>query len=176
MALFVDGLCCPICGKPMYEDSDEIFGLTMWGIKDERFKILDDSCMHQACIDHWELRNEFLDYYNTNCCDELRINDEGRVYYERESDRLLGVITFIPVVLILPMLILSELFGDNFIGKIVALILTIALAIVSASLATAKVGLLWAFPVVFLTFLIADALLLLSLYFYLSYQKELNQS
>ena len=53
----------------------------MWGIEDERFAILDDSACHQSCIDQWELRDEFVNYYNCNCKNELLVNRNGHVSY-----------------------------------------------------------------------------------------------
>ena len=59
----------------------DTFAMTMWGIEDERFAILDDSACHQSCIDQWELRDEFVNYYNCNCKNELLVNRNGHVSY-----------------------------------------------------------------------------------------------
>ncbi len=85
MALVWDGVPCAICGEPIADtsnDSDgDVFALTMWGITDPRFVGIDDAGMHQACIDNWHVRDEFLAYFNEHCSNELRVNRSGRVVY-----------------------------------------------------------------------------------------------
>ena len=81
MALTWDGMPCAICGAPIQDTSESVFALTMWGITDPRFARLDDAAMHQACIDNWPLRDEFVAFYNHTCRDELRINRRGNVCY-----------------------------------------------------------------------------------------------
>ena len=82
MALVWDGMPCAICGKPIADtSSDDMFALTMWGIADPRFVGVDDAAMHQACIDGWHLRDEFVAYFNEHCSNELRVNRNGSVVY-----------------------------------------------------------------------------------------------
>ena len=82
MALVWDGMPCAICGEPIADtSSDDMFALTMWGIADARFVGVDDAAMHQACIDAWDLRDEFVAYFNEHCSNELRVNRNGSVAY-----------------------------------------------------------------------------------------------
>ncbi|KLU03477.1 hypothetical protein RISK_004481 [Rhodopirellula islandica] len=82
MALVWDGMPCAICGEPIADTSSgDMFALTMWGIADPRFVRVDDAAMHQSCIDGWDLRDEFVAYFNEHCSNELRVNRSGRVVY-----------------------------------------------------------------------------------------------
>ena len=81
MALVNNGMPCAICGEPIEDVSKDIFALTFYGIRDRRFARLDDSACHQACIDNWHLRDEFISFYNKQCCNEIRIDRQGHVGY-----------------------------------------------------------------------------------------------
>lgn len=81
MALVDAGMPCALCRCPIDDPMRDTFAMTMWGIEDERFAILDDSACHQSCIDQWELRDEFVSYYNCNCKNELFVNRNGHVAY-----------------------------------------------------------------------------------------------
>lgn len=79
MALLDTGMPCAICGEPIADPSHDIFAMTMWGIDDPRFALLDDATCHQTCIDQWSLRDEFIDYFNRNCRNTLYIDRYGHI-------------------------------------------------------------------------------------------------
>jgi hypothetical protein len=81
MALTWNGMQCAICREPIQDTSRDILGFTAWAISDPRFARLDDAAVHQSCIDNWHLRDDFIDYYNQTCRDELRVNRRGHVCY-----------------------------------------------------------------------------------------------
>lgn len=86
MALVDAGMPCALCGEPIADPARDTFTLTMCGIEDLRFSILDDAACHQKCIDEWNLRDEFVDYYNRHCENELHVDCNGHVAYR--SDRV----------------------------------------------------------------------------------------
>lgn len=104
MALTYDGMPCSLCGEPIVDPSRDTFCLTMWGIDDGRFMRLDDSACHQSCIDSWEHRDAFIEYYNHNCKDELVVDRAGHVRYRYEYAHwamsafvmTLGTVCFLP--------------------------------------------------------------------------------
>ena len=67
MALVDVGMPCALCRSPIDDPRCDTFATTYWGIDDDCFAVLDDAACHQACIDDWEHRDAFLDYYNRNC-------------------------------------------------------------------------------------------------------------
>ena len=76
MALVDAGMPCALCRSPIDDPMRDTFAMTMWGIEDDRFAMLDDAACHQACIDQWEHRDAFLAYYNRNCRDELYVESK----------------------------------------------------------------------------------------------------
>ncbi len=111
MALVDAGMPCALCRTPIEDPMRDTFAMTMWGIDDERFVVLDDAACHQSCIDRWELRDEFLAYYNRNCRNELFINRFGHVSYRFDYWNWIAgamVVTF-AVVFCSPSLALLEL-------------------------------------------------------------------
>ena len=91
MALVVFGQSkCALCGKTLERD-DEILGFPCVGILEPRFVRLDDSCIHQSCLDEWSDRDNFVEYWNRNHSGivgdrnwfQLVIDDEGRTSYAK---------------------------------------------------------------------------------------------
>ncbi len=81
MALVDAGMPCALCGDPITDPMHDTFAMTMWGIDDLRFAPLDDAACHQACVDKWKLRDEFIDYFNRNHKNELYVDRHGHVAY-----------------------------------------------------------------------------------------------
>lgn len=63
MALFMDGMCCPICGQPM-TDRQDIIGFTAVFSGNPLVRRLDDGVCHRACLGRWEFRDEFVRAWN----------------------------------------------------------------------------------------------------------------
>ncbi|WP_411881682.1 hypothetical protein [Polaromonas sp. YR568] len=81
---------CPICHKPIGENT-EVIGfpdlVPMFSQFDGDFY---DSCAHQACLDSWPRRDEFVAYFNKLVAEsslskswQLHVLANGRVVYER---------------------------------------------------------------------------------------------
>jgi len=81
---------CPICHKPIGETA-EVIGfpdlVPMFSQFDGDFY---DSCAHQACLDSWLRRDEFVAYFNQLVEEsslskswQLHVLATGRVVYER---------------------------------------------------------------------------------------------
>lgn len=81
MAMVWEGMPCALCRKPIPDPSRDTFAMTMHGFKDLRFVALDDSACHQRCIDQWELRDEFIAYFNQLYGNELFVNRRGHLVY-----------------------------------------------------------------------------------------------
>jgi hypothetical protein len=111
MALVYENMPCAICLQPIPDPNHDTFATTMWGIRDPRFIQLDDTACHQSCIDNWPMRDEFIDYYNHHCNDELRINRRGHVCYKFRLDDFLLTKILMPIVVffLLPGIPLGEL-------------------------------------------------------------------
>lgn len=111
MALVDAGKPCALCHSPIEDPMRDTFAMTMWGIEDARFAVLDDAACHQACIDRWELRDEFVHYYNLHCKNELFVNRNGHVTYRFDYWNWLAgaVVVSLAVLLCLPSLALLEL-------------------------------------------------------------------
>jgi len=63
MALFVEGMECPLCGKPMLSNQ-AIFGT--WGLwlpMDDPLVLFCDACMHWDCYADWPYRPRFAKSY-----------------------------------------------------------------------------------------------------------------
>lgn len=81
----------------------------MMGIDDSRFARLDDAACHQACIDHWELRDEFIAYFNRSFHEQLTIGRRGHVSFRFDYNGfaantgllLFGAFTLLPTIAIL---------------------------------------------------------------------------
>src|SRR5262245_37647404 len=63
MALFMDGMCCPICGQPMIGRQD-LIGFTAVFSGNPLVRRLDDGVCHSACLGRWEHRDEFVRAWN----------------------------------------------------------------------------------------------------------------
>ncbi len=99
MALLDDGMQCVICGKIIpCVDTEKLFCTTFHGIRDPRFKHLDDAAMHQSCLDEWGLRDAFVSYYNEKCENELQVVNGSVVYRQNPKcpvfRRILNRLTF----------------------------------------------------------------------------------
>lgn len=99
--------------------------MTMWGIDDARFARLDDSACHQACIDDWIYRDDFLEYYNRCCKNELFINRAGHVDYRFDYVTWImnAVVLTLGILFLLPSFALLE-FSPRNLAVRVALFLT----------------------------------------------------
>tara|TARA_R110002111_G_scaffold257689_1_gene326150 strand:+ start:264 stop:650 length:387 start_codon:yes stop_codon:yes gene_type:complete len=103
----------------------DTFAMTMWGIDDDRFAVLDDAACHQKCIDQWEKRDEFLRYYNRNCKDELYVDRNGHVSYRFDYVHWIGnaiVVTF-AILVCCPSLALLELGWRTQFSRAIAFVL-----------------------------------------------------
>ncbi|QDV22237.1 hypothetical protein Q31a_05210 [Aureliella helgolandensis] len=81
MALVNAGMPCALCGESIADPMRDTFAMTKWGIDDLRFAVLDDAACHQSCVDQWDLRDEFIGFYNRNCKNELYVDRRGHVAY-----------------------------------------------------------------------------------------------
>ena len=85
MALIDDRMLCKLCNKPLIlESSPQLFVTTFIAIQDERFALLNDTAVHQECIDTWTLRDEFIAHINSNHLGSLAVV-KGHVVYKRRA-------------------------------------------------------------------------------------------
>ena len=122
MALVDAGMPCALCRSPIDDPMRDTFAMTMWGIDDDRFAMLDDGACHQACIDRWEHRDAFLVYYNRNCNDELYVDRNGHVSYRFDYAHWVvsaSIMTF-AILFCAPPLALLELKWHTPIARIIA--------------------------------------------------------
>jgi hypothetical protein len=142
--------------------SVEMFALTAWGICDPRFARLDDAACHQACIDNWDLRDEFIAYYNANCRDEIRINRRGHVCYRTDwfevfASGMMGV----AAVFLLPALPILEFLPDSCFLQLFVSLAFITVLVSSAVIASQWLGVIWGLSLVGAIWLALDAIALL---------------
>jgi hypothetical protein len=85
MALVEPGALCGLCREPI--DDSRIDTLTTTAHVELRFhlefSILNDGAAHQHCIDNWDKRDEFIEFFNSETCDELMLDSRGHVVYRR---------------------------------------------------------------------------------------------
>ncbi len=124
MALVDAGMPCALCRTPIDDPMRDTFAMTMWGIDDDRFAVLDDAACHQACIDRWEHRDAFLNYYNRNCRDELYVDRHGHVSYRFDYAHWIGgaIIMTFAIIICCPSLALLELKWRTRFARIVAIV------------------------------------------------------
>jgi len=129
VALVFTGMSCALCRKPIDDPMHDTFATTMWGMDDLRFAVLDDSACHQVCIDRWKLRDEFIEYYNRNCKNELYVDRKGHVAYRFDyANWISRALTFaFGVVFCLPSLALLELNFQTRTSRVGAFLLPYAL-------------------------------------------------
>ena len=84
MAVFDDETLCALCRQPIASTQrDSWFSTSFYGINHPVFSVLDDATAHGACVANWEHRDAFVEYYNTHCANELRIDRKGNIRYRR---------------------------------------------------------------------------------------------
>ena len=122
MALVDAGMPCALCHAPIDDPIRDTFAMTMWGIEDNRFAMLDDAACHQACIDRWEHRDAFLAYYNRNCRDELYVDRNGHVSYRFDYAHWIGNATVMTLAILFctPPLVLLEIKWRTPIARFIA--------------------------------------------------------
>ncbi len=115
MAMVSEGMPCALCGEPIPDPTKDTFAMTMHGFKDRRFVVLDDSACHQRCIDQWELREEFIDYFNQLHGNELFVNRRGHVVYRYDYKNALFLLSIFAFgfTFLLPSIVFSELFVSS---------------------------------------------------------------
>ena len=103
---------CPLCGgaildaKPVESDGElvvqnsrPIISFPYVAIGDPRFMRIDESNLHQACLDGWELRDEFVDAWNEHCKSSnwgplLKVRN-SQVYFRIDWSEVLGGVVFV---------------------------------------------------------------------------------
>lgn len=94
MALFDDGMPCPLCGQPM-TGRQNLLAFTFVGSRHPLVRQLDDSVCHQDCLGRWEHRDEFVRAYNREASYRLgpfyflEVTSEGKVRFLSWLGRLL---------------------------------------------------------------------------------------
>jgi hypothetical protein len=87
MGFFWEGMPCAICGQPLR--SDDSIGFQYVGSRHPVVAALDDGSAHQACLDRWEHRDEFVRFWNEEVATTgfqfvtwfLRVDRRGHVRY-----------------------------------------------------------------------------------------------
>lgn len=115
MAMVWEGMPCAICRQPIPDPAKDTFAMTMHGFKDRRFARLDDSACHQRCIDQWDLRDEFIDYFNQDFGNKLFVNRGGHVVYRYDYKNALFLLSMFAFgfTFLLPSIVFSELFASS---------------------------------------------------------------
>ncbi len=86
MALFDPESNCVLCGRELGDGSDRDFFSTTAHFKlyiHPQFHVMNDTVVHQACIDRWELRESFVEFYDREIRSELVIENSRRLAYSR---------------------------------------------------------------------------------------------
>ena len=64
MAMWMPGRSkCPICGRPVMDESDFI-AFTCLGTLPHEYDRIDDGVVHQSCLSRWERRDDFVKHWN----------------------------------------------------------------------------------------------------------------
>ena len=148
MALVDAGMPCALCGEPIIDPMHDTFAMTMWGIDDVRFAVLDDVACHQTCVDQWPLRDEFIDYYNCNCKDELYVDREGHVAYRFDYKHWLfnAIVLTFGILICGPPLALLEADWRTRIARVTAVVAPYAMLAIVFAFCTIR----WSFGVALL--------------------------
>ncbi|MDA7977684.1 MAG: hypothetical protein MPJ50_02805 [Pirellulales bacterium] len=146
MALVCDGMPCAICREPIADIANaDIFATTYCAIDDPQFAPLDDSAMHQRCIDTWPLRDAYVEYYNAHCRRELRVNRRGNVVYRVDwIERFMDIPAFSYVghFVVFPIFGLISWFGESAIGIALSVFLPLGITLAVAPAVTHFSGLI----------------------------------
>ncbi len=85
MALFSELTPCSLCGEAIGTDADTTIGFTYLASSNPLVAQLDDTVVHQACLDSWEERDEFVAAWNREAksvlSQELIVTKDGHVEY-----------------------------------------------------------------------------------------------
>lgn len=92
MALVSPKQPCPICGQPLGDA--EILGFAYYGVCHQEYEAFDDSAAHQECLRNWEMRDDFVKFWNHQIrishgvlaardYEVLVVKADGRVWYEK---------------------------------------------------------------------------------------------
>jgi hypothetical protein len=94
VALFMDGMGCPLCGRPMTHRQD-LIGFTAVFSGDPVVRRLDDGVCHRDCLGHWEYRDAFVRGWNREAMYSLgpfwflEVTRSGEVRYLSRLGRML---------------------------------------------------------------------------------------
>ena len=147
MALVADGMPCAICRKPIDSVSPgNVFATTFYGIDHREYRVIDDSAAHRDCVAKWVHRDGFVAYYNSHCCNELRVDRNGYVVYRRSWFQLITSrpVAYVAMPIILPVLGWSRVFGRSRFGTAVAGAIPVIATVVVGLLVTQYFGTIWA--------------------------------
>lgn len=132
---------CGICGDVIAEGQDTLCFLMydQWENIDGRSGEypFNDGCVHSECMKSWPKRDAFVQFFNENCRNELRVDKHGVVYYRTDWSEVLVtalLMTLFGPILLLLIAAIPTLVGYaafHFFGAVVGWISAIVLAAVA---------------------------------------------
>jgi transposase len=91
MAVLWEGMCCPLCERPISLDAGDYVAFPCVGLTNLRYKPLDDAAVHRTCLSTWRKRDHFIMLFNealANCQNPLPlrlvVSEDGEVSWDDE--------------------------------------------------------------------------------------------